>query len=508
MKSEKIFVWNIRLNVFVAGAIVMALEIAGSRILAPYFGNSLFVWGNLIGVVLTGLSLGYYLGGRLADRKPNFRTFSLIMLYAGISILFIPFVSSQVLKLTASLDLGERFGSLLATTLMLAFPTVMLGMVSPYAIKLSTKNLSELGNIAGNLYALSTLGSIFGTFFSVFYLVPEFGVKTILLSFGIILMLVSIMGLTLRFKLFLIFALVLSLLPLNMIVPDLFSHTGNVIYEKETPYSHLDVVDSKGTRTLYLNGLPHSAMYLNNSNDLVFTYTEMFNLAFAFNSNIQNVLFIGGGGFSTPKYFLENYPDMIIDVVEIDPDVIKVAKDYFNLKKDARLSIYNRDGRVYITNSNKKYDLIVLDAYSKTYIPFHLMTKEFFMELKKDLAPDGIVVSNIITSLLGDASDLFMAEYKTISQIFSNLYVFPAYPNFPGAVQNVLLFVSQTSYLSKDRLVENLNNINMSQFINYIENYYENPIYLENAPVLTDDYAPVEILLNPVTEKPYQIEYR
>ncbi len=304
--------WNIRLNVFVAGAIVMALEITGSRILAPYFGNSLSVWGSLIGVVLTGLSLGYYLGGRLADRNPNFRTFSLIIFYAGISILFIPFVSSQLLNLIANLDLGERFSSLLATTLMLAFPTVMLGMVSPYAIKLSTKNLNKLGNVAGNLYALSTLGSIFGTFFSVFYLVPEFGVKTILLSFGIILMVVSIMGLALRFKFFLVSALILSFLPLNMFVPNLFSHTGNVIYEKETPYSHLDVVDSKGTRTLYLDGSPHSAMYLNNSNDLVFLYTEMFNLAFAFNSNIQNVLFIGGGGFSTPKYFLENYPDMIV----------------------------------------------------------------------------------------------------------------------------------------------------------------------------------------------------
>jgi len=181
MKSGKIFLWSIRLNVFIAGAIVMALEIAGSRILAPYFGNSLSVWGSLIGVVLTGLSLGYYLGGRLADRNPNFRTFSLIMFYAGIFILFIPFVSSQVLNLIANLDLGERFSSLLATTLMLAFPTVMLGMVSPYAIKLSTKNLNKLGNVAGNLYALSTLGSIFGTFFSVFYLVPELGVKTILL---------------------------------------------------------------------------------------------------------------------------------------------------------------------------------------------------------------------------------------------------------------------------------------------------------------------------------------
>jgi len=508
MKSEKIFLWSTRLNVFIAGAIVMALEITGSRILAPYFGNSLSVWGSLIGVVLTGLSLGYYLGGRLADRNPNFRTFSLIIFYAGISILFIPFVSSQVLNLITNLDLGERFSSLLATTLLLAFPTVMLGMVSPYAIKLSTKNLNKLGNIAGNLYALSTLGSIFGTFFSVFYLIPEFGVKTILLSFGIILMVVSIMGLGLRFKLFLISALILSFLPLNMIVPKLFSHTGNVIYEKETPYSHLDVVDSKGTRTLYLNGLSHSAMYLNNTNDLVFLYTEMFNLAFAFNSNIQNVLFIGGGGFSTPKYFLENYPDMIVDVVEIDPDVIKVAKDYFNLKEDTRLSIYNRDGRVYITNSNKKYDLIVLDAYSKTYVPFHLMTKEFFMELKKDLTPDGIVASNMITSLLGDTSDLFKAEYKTISQIFSNLYVFPTRANSPGTVQNVLLFASQTSYLSKDRLAENLHSINMSEFINYIENYYENAIYLEDAPVLTDDYAPVETLLNPVTEKPYQIEYR
>jgi spermidine synthase len=136
------------------------------------------------------------------------------------------------------------------------------------------------------------------------------------------------------------------------------------------------------------------------------------------------------------------------------------------------------------------------------------MTREFFMELKKNLAPDGIVVSNMISSLLGDTSNLFKAEYKTISQIFPNLYVFATRTNSPGTIQNVLLFGTQTAHLSKDRLVENLHSINMPELISYIENYYENPIYLEDVPVLTDDYAPVETLLNPITKKPYQIEYR
>jgi predicted membrane-bound spermidine synthase len=164
---------RLKLQVFLCGAVVMALELTASRILAPYFGNSIFVWGSLIGVVLTGMSAGYYIGGRVADKRPDFGTFCLVVLTAGIFVLLIPLVTPVVFDLIISLNLGERISPLIASVAILAMPSFLLGMVSPYAIRLAAKTLSDLGNLAGKLYSLSTAGSIFGTFVTAFILIPE-----------------------------------------------------------------------------------------------------------------------------------------------------------------------------------------------------------------------------------------------------------------------------------------------------------------------------------------------
>lgn len=187
----------------------MALEILGSRLLQPVFGSSvLFVWGSLIGVVLSALSAGYYLGGELADVKPDFQVLSVVIFGAGLFIIGLPAVAPLVLDLIVKLNLGDRYSPLLASTLLLGLPSLLLGMVSPFAIRLATKSFRKLGKVSGNLYALSTLGSIAGTFLTVFVLIPEFGVNRIILSLGVTLLIVAFLGLHFRLKVFVLLILV------------------------------------------------------------------------------------------------------------------------------------------------------------------------------------------------------------------------------------------------------------------------------------------------------------
>ena len=492
---------------FVSGAVVMALELVGSRLLAPVYGDSIFVWGSLIGIVMTSLSIGYFFGGRLADKQPEFQVFSLIIFSAGVFTLFIPSSSSMILEIVSYSGLGEVYGPLLSSILLLAVPTTLLGMVSPYAIRLSTESLVRIGGISGSLYSISTAGSICGTFFTVFILIPTFNVRSIILALGLVLVVASLIGLAWGLR-------VLSLvIVIVMIIPSVF-FTGpmgirgeTIVYQKDTPYNTLTIVDNaeKSVRTLYLNNMAHSAMYLNGSNSAVFTYTDYFNLAFVFNPRLKRVLFIGGGGFSGPKQFLEYYSDVDVDVVEIDPQVVKAAKDYFDVPDDPRLGVVTDDGRAFLDRAGI-YDLVVLDAYSKTYVPFHLMTLEFFEALDAHLEPDGIIVSNLISSLIGDTSNLLMSEYKTISQIFPQVYLFYTRTRSTSQVQNIILIATKASNkLDIDELIAaSMEAPKRSGALSrYSENLFESEIRIEDLPVLTDDYAPVVRLLNPVTQAPY-----
>ena len=500
-------VWGIRFNVFVSGAVVMALELVGSRILAPVFGDSIFVWGALIGVVMAALSLGYYVGGRMADRRPSYGTFTLILISAGVLILLIPLSSPFILEVTYLSGAGDRYGPILASLLLLAAPTTLLGMVSPYSVRMSAESISTLGGISGSLGSISTAGSLFGTFFTVFVLIPSFGVRQIVFSLGVVLIAVAVVGMTWVEK-GLIFSLVLVLM-----MPSLFSGggpflgiSGNTLVRKDTPYSILTVIDSEaeGTRTLYLNNMPHSAMYLNGSNRAVYRYTDYFNMAFLFNPEAERVLFIGGGGFSGPKQFLEYYPNATIDVVEIDPDVVAVAREHFGVTDDPRLRVFVMDGRTFLREAGT-YDVVVLDAYSKTYVPFHLMTREFFEALDEHLSPDGVVVSNLISSLIGDTSELLKAEVATITGVLPQVYLFPTKSRQLSQIQNINLIATKAP-----ARLEGPDLLAMAAaypvpgvpFEKYIGTLVNADILAGGELVLTDDYAPAEALLNPITAAP------
>jgi spermidine synthase len=251
--------------------------------------------------------------------------------------------------------------------------------------------------------------------------------------------------------------------------------------------------------------MAHSACYLNGSNSAVFEYTDYFNMGFVLNPGIESVLFIGGGGLSGPKQFLEYYPGVTVDVVEIDPEVVRVAREYFYVPDDPRLNVHVADGRAFLGRAGT-YDLIVLDAYSKTYVPFHLMTLEFFEVLAGHLNPGGVVVSNLISSLIGDTSDLLMAEVRTVELVLPQVYLFTTRSRSTSMVQNIALMATaaEHAYTSEElQAMAGEAPFRGAALARYAGNLYEGEMYYEDSRVLTDDYAPTESLLNPVTMSPY-----
>jgi len=457
----------IRFIVFISGAVVMGVEIMASRLLAPYYGDSVYVWGSLIAVIMTALAIGYRRGGSKADKYSSLFGLTNIMFVAGVFIVMIPLSAPTVLELTRGLGLPPIYEPLLPSAILLSVPTIYLGMVSPYALRLSAKNLDEIGAVSGSLSSLNTVGSIVGTFLTVFFLVPNFGTREIITSMGIVLIAFSLINNSRR-------------------------------------YFSLSVVDSRlgNTRTMYLNNVPHSAMYINGSATPVYRYTDYFNLAFGYNTNITRVLFIGGGGFSGPKQFLEDYPWVTVDVVEIDPVVVDVAYRFFNVSEaNPKLNIYVMDGRKFLEDANV-YDLIVLDAYSHTYVPFHLMTNEFMELVDGHLSRNGVLVANIIGSLVGDTSDLLWSMVNTARQNIRYIDLYGTRSHIPDSIiQNICMIASKQEIIP-DLVKMNLESIAASRHIRYLAKRYTGELSL-NALILSDNYAPVEDMLNPVTLTSY-----
>lgn len=502
IERSKYFPMVLKIQVLTAGASVMTLELLGSRLLAPYYGSTLFVWGSLIGVVMAGLSIGYWYGGKRADINSSYSAFSLLIFGAGVYTLFLTIVSADIFRFVLALNLGERYGPLAAAMLVLGIPSLLLGAVSPFAIKLSTASLARVGRTAGNIYSLSTVGSIIGTFATAFILVPALGVSTILYSLSTVLIVVSLVGLANRFRAISVVVISISLV---------FSaagqaSAGGIIYEKETLYHRLIVQDNiiSGTRTLLLDNHFHSAMDLRDPDRIVFQYTKYFHLGPAFSPEIINVLFIGGGGFSGPKQFLRDYPNMNIDVVEVDPEVIRVAKEYFLVPESPRLRVFAQDGRTFLSETDRIYDLIILDAYAKSYVPFHLMTREFHELAFSRMSDEGILISNMITSLTGRTSDLFRAELKTMQDIFSSIKIYPVSGDAGGIVQNVMVLAQKDGLeLDIDAVRENANSVVKIDLNDILDRQYISPIDNVGSVILTDDFAPVENFLNPLTGSVY-----
>jgi spermidine synthase len=490
----------LQLTVFICGAVLLGLEIVGSRVLAPYFGGSIFVWGSLISTFLAGLTIGYSMGGFLADRRPRLLAMAVLILIAGVLVVILPVVAAPVNRAIASVDFGPRLNPLLATLCLFFLPSVFMGTVSPYAIKLAASSLATIGNTAGLIYAISTAGSIVGALLTAFYLIQMIGVRSILYSLGTTLMalalLLIIMNRATTGRLskqimvsWGIFGICCSGLPALAAV--------NILYEKDSLYHHIIVTDADSMRTLRFDRLRQSALDLKDPNRMVFHYTQYLHLAMAFHDNPQRALFIGLGGGSAPRRFHRDYQTLLVDVAELDPEVVSVAKGYFMFQEDDRMKVQAVDGRIFLQKTPHRYDMIVLDAYYADAIPFHLTTREFLTELKAKLSPTGIVVSNIIGSVRGADSKLFRSILKTLETEFAQTYVFPV-----DQVSNIIIIATQgNERLSKQEVIRRARRLEDERKVQFpieqfAHTYVLDRIPRDDVPVLTDDYAPVDGLLH------------
>ncbi len=394
--------WRLRLVVFVSGAVLMGLEMTGSRVLAAHFGSSIYVWGAIIGVFLAALSAGYYSGGLLADLKPTFPLLGGLLLVAGVWLLVIPLYANWLCRAVLSLSPGERMGPLVSTLLLFGGPSVLMGMVSPFAVRLAARSVESMGNVSGRLYALSTFGSIAGTLLTAFWLIPALGARTLLQVLGLCLVALPLLTFPAsRSRLMLAAAFVL-------ITPWLFvlnsgasvpTRAGqSVVYEADSAYHHVVVVDdpAQDARFLQFNNYIESGIALNPPHGTRVSYPDSFHLARVFKPELKNILIIGGGGGVGARKFVADDPRVSVDLVEIDPLVAEVGFKYFYLEPSERLRVHVEDGRSFVRRAALKYDLVVLDAFTiGGQIPFHLTTQEFMREVKNILAPGGVFLANI-----------------------------------------------------------------------------------------------------------------
>lgn len=482
---------RLEIIVFFSGAIGMVLELVGSRVLAPFFGNSMFVWTGLIGIILGSMSYGYYLGGRLADKKADGEQLSRILFIASAFVLLTAFVKEEVLLFIVGwLGKDLRISSLASIIVLFAPASVALGCVSPFAARIRLVDSKKAGSVVGNLYALSTVGSIAGTFLAGYYLIPFMGNSSLLYFLSVSLLMLSVLSSfkLSKSKLLLFFiSAIFYYLNVNM---GLFKL--NVLADIDSLYNRILVrntyrgADSVITLSIENFG-SQSTVNPEHPEMLVSDYTNAYRIGNLLVPGINNALMLGGAGFTFPRYFIENGLGNNIDVVEIDSKMVDIARKYFFLKDDPRMKIFLTDARLFVKNTNKKYDVIYFDAFSSINPPYHLTTLEFMYQLRDLLTDRGIVMINMISSTTGKKSNFLEIEGNTLKKVFGEVDMFVIQNRPSDQVQNLMLVVYKGNRPEK-----------ITSDDTYLNDLISKRIYLEDRVsdklVLTDDYAPVDYI--------------
>lgn len=414
------------LTVFFTGMAVMGVEMTASRLIAPYFGTSLFIWTNLIGIVLLALSLGYYLGGKVADRQGGAGSRKILyalILFTGVYVSLIPLVIKPVLSLSFKIFSGQGlsifFPSLIAIFILFTLPLLALGMVSPLAARVGIDQVDTAGGVVGDLYAFSTVGSLVGTFLPVLILVPYVGSQISFYLFGGLLILLGTLGLK---KKYLLFLLLVPLLPNLPFFRD--SVPKHVLYRGESPYQFIQVKESPGgMRTLHFNeGLGVQSFY-HPKHYLTGYYWDVANLLPVFYPEGRSFLILGLAGGTSARSLHHFYPEMQLTGVEIDPKVVELSQKFFGLD-EIPIKIVNADGRVYLQNTPERYDFIMVDVFRDgIYIPFHMATQEFFTEVKEHLTEKGIFFMNVFSPEKN--APLVKLLKNTVGSVFPYFYELP-----------------------------------------------------------------------------------
>ncbi len=406
--------------------------------------------------------------------------------------------------------LGERGGPLVASMLLFLPPSVGMGMVSPFAIRLATESVTSVGKSSGTLYAISTAGSIVGTLLTTFVLIPLIGVSAILRGLGLLLLLVSILTLPCwGHVLARVGVVVLGLLILVCLIgprsPTIIPRDlGEVVVEVDTPYHHVSVVDCCGRRELFFDCHLESAIVKSPPYPSFTTYTDYFHLAFLVKTEIQKALFIGAGGGIGPRAFRMHNPEMAIDVVDIDPKVLELARTHFFFDDSPTVKTFAEDGRLFVRKVESKYDCMILDAFSAGgRIPFHLVAREFLELCRDKLTADGVFIMNINSAIVGPSACIFHSMYRTIDSVFPSVYVFAMEHRRLGETKSTnIIFVAtrRKERISPEQWAARARGYRSNSFVKndrlqgVVEDLLVDLPDVTRATVFSDDYAPIETM--------------
>jgi len=488
--------------VFTCGAVMLSLEIIASRVLAPFFGSSVYVWGSLIGVFLTALSVGYVVGGRIADRFPSPVVFGGVVFVAGLLILPIPRVAPHVLGAILRIDFGGPLNSLLGAIALFVVPSMVLGVVSPFAVRLRARTVSTLGRTAGSLFAIGTAGSIAGTLLTSFVLINVLGVRAIVHAMGLVLMFVGTVALLVARRsrvatgggLLLCLCLVVS--PVRRSAAE-----SELVHVRDTVYQTITISDEGAIRYLKLDNHWHSALDREHPTTAVFAYTDYLHLPLIFAPLAERVTLLGLGGGTVPNRYLADYPTIQMSVAEIDPHVVDSAVRFFDVKSSSRLTLLARDGRAHLRSLDVPQDVILADAYVVDALPVHLATQEFFALARARLVPGGVFAMNVIGAIDGADSKLFRALYKTLRGVFRSVYVFPVETKLPSSTasfRNIIVVGCDAPRLEAadvERRAAALvaeGKVTLTDFAAMARRQHLEEIRTDDVPLLTDDFAPVD----------------
>lgn len=481
------------LLIFFADAVAMTIEMVAARILSPYFGSSNAVWTAVIGVILLASSIGNYFGGRMADRHNLDKMIRNLMVATAAWLLMVGLLGEVATVLLAKHIHLVEIGALVASVLLFLSPAAALGMATPMLMRRTLQG-KENGEMTGKFYAVMTAGGLTGTFMGGFVLIPAMGCIQML----------CVMAMALAWMAFFtkpnktVFYLSLLLTTLGLFVSSFWKHfnekedgqiLSNQLYSKislDTHNGHVSIynglnAEGDSVRLMNVDGGHMSATYLNPAKkyELPFRYTRAYDLAVNQTNSKPHVLMIGGAGYSYPKYFISHFPDSKMDVVELDPDITEIARKYFFLadlekefktRKNKRLQIFHCDGRVFLNNTNSKYDIIMNDAFTGEVPVRQLATLEAARQIKKCLLPNGIYATNVITS--NRKLSFPRCEYLTLSKVFRHVYVAPV-EDRSKTTQNLMFLASDRPLSLPDTI-----------FIHH----------LPEDVVFTDDFSPVEQL--------------
>lgn len=477
---------------FVSGMTSLALEMCASHLLGAYFGTSQFIWANLIGLILLYLTAGYFFGGRLADRFPSERVLCIATALAGLATSIIPFVSQGILNWSITgiqqISVSIFVSSLLGSILLFAIPVTLLGLVSPFAIRLLTRRVDQSGHTSGLLYAISTFGSILGAFLPVIVFIPIFGVRRTLLIFGALECAASLWGLRPRWRPAFAIPLILLVLPLGPLKEIPYLH-----YEKESVYNYIQVTQKPdGTRQLILNeGQAIHSIYFPDNRILTGWYWDYFLATPYFNAGfkpqqLKRICIIGLAGGTVAHQFTQVYGPVPIDGVEIDPSIVDVGRKYFGMN-EPNLHVHVEDGRSFIRTTSEKYNVVAIDAFQQPYIPFQLTTHEFFSEIRAHMLPNGVVALN--TAHTEHDYRLVQAFVNTMRTVFPSVYTF----NVPGTINTEIVATMQPTsvHTFQANLAQFAPGTTMGQVASEVVPQVR-PGHPNGTIVFTDDRAPIE----------------